>query len=1032
MSEATRSPRNTLVPPAPERTGGIAAAAIERPLYVWILAAACLFGGIWGIDTVGRLEDPRFPIKNAFIITAYPGASAFEVEQEVTDRIEAALQELPYIDEMTSKSVPGRSEVLVALLQEYGHEETPQIWDELRRRIGEAAMQLPPGAMTPLVEDDFGDVYGLLYAVRAPDYSPAEIRDMSRLITSRLKLIPGVAKVASAGEPVEAVHVELDHARLTGLGVPLDIVFRSIGAHNQISDAGSVVHGARRLRVAPELAYDSLQAIEDLPIGRPGTTEFVRLGDVASIHRGPVEETPHIITRKGEPVFTVGVSVVHHENVVDVGYAVDAGLATLTSELPLGVTIEPIVRQHVVVERAISAFMTNLALSVLTVVGALCLFMGWRAGAVVGSVLLLTILGTMGLLALAGIELQRISLGALMIAMGMLVDNAIVVAEGMVVGVTRGLPAKDAAAHAVQRTQFPLLGATVIGILAFAPIALSDDNAGHFLVSLFQVVAISLLLSWVLAITVVPLLGSRLLRPPDTPREDVHRGLGYRLYGALIGFGLRRAWLMTLLIAAVTLACVWSFTFIKQGLYPPAGSPLFYVDVYLPQGTDVHTTAREIVVAQDAIAALDGVEEITVFIGRGAPRFAATVQPEQPNPAFAQLLVRVVDAARVTELRRAAVDALEGILIDAEKQVWGIQFSPTGKLKVEARFSGPDAATLRMLADQTLAVYLEHDLLDRRTDWRQRELNIVPRVDDVAARMAGLTRADVYGSLAYATRGVTIGTFRERDKLLPIVARAPALERTELVELADRLVWSPAERVHVPLSRVVTAFDLTAEDTIIRRRDRERTITAQANVPDGYNFAQTFEQFRGQVEAIPLPPGYRLEWGGEHEANLENRAELIGKLPLTFGSMFLVTVLLFGRLRQPIVIWLTAPLIVCGVVISLVLTNLTFTFPAFLGFLSLSGMLIKNCIILLDEIDKRLAEGADSLDTVAAASISRLRPVMLAAGTTIAGMSPLVTDAFFREMAVCIMGGLAFSTLLTLIAVPVFYRLLLGRRLATA
>ena len=418
-------------------------------------------------------------IKNAYIITAYPGSSALEVEQEVTDVIEASLQELPYLDHVTSKSVPGRSEVRVELLEKYAGGDLPQIWDELRRRVSEAGFRLPPGASASLVEDDYGDVYGIMYAVSAPDYPERDIHDMAQFMATRLKQVPGVAKVATTGVPDEAVYVELNHERLVSIGLPVDAVFASIGAENRVVAAGSVAHGERRYRIAPELAFDDIGAVADMRIGRPGSTEMIRLGDIATVSRSAVEIPRNIIRHGGERVFTVGVSVSNGENVVDVGQAVDRRMAEIINELPLGVVVEPVYRQHAVVESAIREFLRNLTLSIATVVGALCLFMGWRAGAVVGSVLLLTVLGTICIMSLLGIELQRISLGALMIAMGMLVDNAIVVAEGMVVGVSRGASPGRAATDAVRRTQFPLLGATVIGLLAFAPIGLSDDNSGY-------------------------------------------------------------------------------------------------------------------------------------------------------------------------------------------------------------------------------------------------------------------------------------------------------------------------------------------------------------------------------------------------------------------------------------------------------------------------------------------------------------------------------------------------------------------------
>ncbi len=1008
--------------------------AIERPLYPWLIIFVCVWGGLYGIDTVGRLENPPFPIKNAYIITAYPGASAVEVEQEITDVIEASLQELPYLDFITSKSVPGRSEIQVQMLEIYSDDDLPQIYDELRRRVIEGAGRLPPGTGVPIVEDDYGDVFGMLYAVIAPGYSEAEIFDMSRQLSTGIKMVPGVAKVETAGEPPEAIFIEVDHERLVRLGLPIDAVFASIAQENQVTDAGSIAYGQRRIRFAPELAFHDVQAVGDMRIGKPGSTEIIRLSDVATISRGPVEVPQQIIRFNGERAFTVGVSVTEGLNVVEVGELVDQQIQTIKRSLPLGVKVHPIHRQHQVVSDAISTFFRNLTLSVVTVVGALCLFMGWRAGTVVGSVLLLTVLGTIALMAMLGINLQRISLGALMIAMGMLVDNAIVVAEGMVIGVRRGLVPADAAAQSVKRTQFALLGATVIGILAFAPIGLSNDDSGHFLRSLFQVVAISLLLSWVLAVTVVPLLGNYLLVASKTNQstgsQTLYAGWGYAAYRTLITFGLRRYWLAVVAIAAITLTCFWGAQFVKQGFFPSTNTPMFFIDYYLPQGTDIHTTADEIKKLEDVISQQAGVSDVTSFIGRGSSRFSSTVRPEQPNPAYANIVVRVESITEMDSIIAHVADILGDLMLDAELQFNRSEFTPAGSSKMEARFSGPDPNVLRAIAEQTLNIYLAHELIDRKTDWRQRELQIVPKFDEARARVAGITRTDVYRSLAFATLGVQVGLFRDADKLLPIVARAPADERIDVQALPDRLVWSPAQQMHIPMSQIVSAFELAAEDSMIYRRNRVRTIGVLANAPVGHNVTEVFNTIRPVVEAIPLPPGYSLEWGGEYEASQEAEVLLIDKIPLTFGSMILITLLMFGKLRQPIVIWLTVPMTVCGVVISLLASDLAFTFPSFLGFLSLSGMLIKNCVVLVDEIDKRMAEEIPSLAVIAEASVSRLRPVMLAAGTTIAGMSPLLADAFFREMAVCIMGGLAFATLLTLVAVPVFYRIAFARELS--
>ena len=1010
----------------------LARLTVNNPLYGWVLILVCLVGGLHGIQNVSRLEDPAFPIKMAYIITTYPGASAGEVELEVTDRIEDALQELPYIDFMESKSVPGRSEIEVRLLEYIGEEETPQVFDELRRRVSEATMRLPPGANTPIVEDDFGDVYGILYTVSAPDYSPAEIQDLVKEITTQLKLVPSVAKVLNMGAPYEAVYLELDHAKLTRFGLSIEDLGRNIWAENQVVDAGSTLFDGRRLRIAPPSALDSEAALRSMKIGLPGSTEIVELSDIARVNRSPVEVPPELVRLNGEPVMVIGVSVTPGQNVVKVGEAVDRKLAELQATLPLGIDIKPLYRQHEVVRLAINNFLKNLAISVATVVIALNLFMGWRAGTVVGLVLGLTVLGTIEIMNLAGIELQRISLGALMIAMGMLVDNGIVIAEGMLTGVRRGKSPVDAAADAVSRTQFALLGATIIGILAFAPISLSDDNSGHFLVSLFQVVAISLLLSWLLAITIVPLLGSYLLKPVEAvSEEELYSAWYFTPYRVMIRFGLRRAWLSTLLIVTITGAALYSMKFVKTSFFPNNNTPMFFVDYRLQEGTDILTTAADTAPLEKQILEIPGVTTVASFIGRGHPRFAATVAQDQPNPALVRIIVQLEDLSGIRAAMQMTSELIAATRPDAEVRISRIEFSPSGGSKIEARFSGPDPLVLRRLSEEALEIYLSHNLIDRKTSWRQQSLQLVPTFDEDNARLAGISRNDLARSLAYNSLGITIGLMRDGDKLIPIIARAPDAERADLSGLMNRQIWSPSQRQYVPMSQIVSEFKLDAANTTIFRRDRIRTLTARANAPRGHNINQYFQRVQPDVEAIGLPPGYKLEWGGEFEANDEANESLLQRMPMAFGMMFFITMLMFGALKQPIVIWLTVPMIVCGVALGLLITNLPLTFPSFLGILSLAGMLIKNCIVLVDEIDKRLAEGDMTTYTMMMASISRLRPVMLASLTTIFGMSPLLTDDFFREMAVCIMSGLLFATLLTLVAVPVFYRIALTRQVRT-
>ena len=1008
----------------------IARLAIERPLYSWLLVVVLLLGGVWGLNNVGRLEDPKSPINRALIVTAYNGASAVEVEQEVSEVLEASIQRLPHFDTIVSKSLNGRSEITIDVLDSIRPEDTPQVWDELRRRVSDAQIRLPPGAGPSIVFDDFGDIYGLMYAVATPGYSDRDIRDIGHRLETAVKSVPGIAQVTIDGTPQEAIYIEIDHPRLIRLGLSIDSVFQQIAVENQVIPAGSVLVSGRRLRVAPSMAYSSVEALQNLSIGLPGTSEIVRLGDIARVARERVEVPFEMIRHNGQSVFTIGLSVTKGQNVVDVGKAAEIEIAKQLRNLPIGVTIEPIYAQHTEVEKSISTFLRNLVLSVSTVVLSLCLFMGWRAGTVVGIVLGLSVMGSFLFMQLFDIQLQRISLGALMIAMGMLVDNGIVVAEGMVVGVKQGLQPSVAAQRVVQRTKFPLLGATIIGIAAFGPIGLSNDGSGHFLRSLFQVIAIALSLSWILAITVIPLIGSRLLKPTTAADEAaIYSGVLFAPYRVLLGTSLRKYWRATICLCAILCVCFWAFQFVKPGFFPSTNAPLIYVDYWLPEGTDISTTNEAVTRLESDIQELIDTEAITSFVGRGANRFTAIMNPQQPNSSYAQIVIRIPDHTKLGLF----IDQLSSDLVpnhpDAELRVFRAAFTPGTGLKIEARFSGSSPAVLRTLTEQALAIYTKHNLIHRSNDWRQGALTLVPEFDAIRATTAGITRRDLAQALAFSSEGVNVGLYRDNDKLLPIVARAPRSERTDSRGLAERMVYSPGQQRYISVGQIVPNFNVEAQNTVIIRRDRVRTMTARANPPPGYNALLSTNTVKPEIDAIELPPGYSLEWGGEFEGSQRALASLQPGILLAVLAMFTLTLLLFGTVTQPVVIWLTLPMILCGVVIGLVATDSSFTFPAFLGFLSLIGMLIKNCIVLIDEIDKRIQESGASEQTILLASVSRLRPVLLATGTTIIGMTPLLADTFFKEMAICIMSGLAFATVLTLIAVPVFYRIALRKRI---
>ncbi|SDZ85274.1 efflux RND transporter permease subunit [Microbulbifer marinus] len=995
---------------------------IERPVYSWLLMLICLVGGLWGLADIGRLEDPAFTIKEARVFTAYPGASARQVEEEVTEKLEVAIQQMGQLKRISSTSRPGMSEIRVLIDDHYASAELAQVWDELRRKVRDAQARLPRGAMESVVNDDFGEVFGIYYAVTGDGFSLTEMRDITKAIRRELLTVDGVAKVSRSGVIDEVAYLDIDEARLAHFGFSLDDLAQVLQSESATQQVGEIEGRDLRTRIVLNNQASDLESIRNILVGVPGSTAMLAVRDIAEVSLG-YDENPNFIARfNGKPAILIGVAGAQNTNIVDVGKAVEAKLAELAQGLPLGIEIHPVYEQHRVVEGSVDGFLFNLVSSIVIVTLVLCAFMGWRSGVVVGTVLGLTVLGTVLIMNLLGFNLQRISLGALIIAMGMLVDNAIVVAEGMLMGVQKKESPQRAAGRVVRQTFWPLLGATIIGIMAFSGIGLSSDATGEFLFSLFAVIGISLLLSWVLAITVTPYLGYHLFKPAkDAESDDPYGGRFYRMYGRALSGALNHRGRTVALLVAVTLLSYFGFGFVKQGFFPNSNAPLFYVNYFMPQGSDIHRTESALQQATQFMQAQQEVVSVTSVAGRGADRFMLTYAPEPPNPSYGQLIVRTENREQIVALIERAEKELRNAQPEALITFKRLVFGPGGGADVEVRISGPDFNTLRAMAGDVEDLFRNKGLEDIRHDWRGREPTIRAHLDDERARVAGVTGADISRTLQFATAGYRVGGFESGDRIIPIVARLPQGDRNQVGSLQDRLVWSPNERGYIPAGQLVEKFETTAEEGLIQRRNRVPTITISGDAPEGVTAMAAFARIRAEAEQLSLPPGYRLEFGGEYERSSDAQKALGKGLPLGFLMMILISVLLFGTVKEPVIIWLVVPMSLVGVVIGLLVSGLPFGFMSLLGVLSLSGMLIKNAVVLVDEIEAQTHAGLPRLTAIQQASVSRLRPVFLAAVTTILGMSPLLFDAFFADMAVTIMGGLGFATVLTLIAVPVLY-----------
>ncbi|WP_424986923.1 efflux RND transporter permease subunit [Microbulbifer sp. S227A] len=1002
----------------------IARSSIDRPIYTWIIILVCLLGGIWGFLSLGRLEDPAFTIKTAVVVTQYPGASAHEVAREVSEPIESEIQKMGEVDDIQTMNQPGLSWITVNMQNQYDGSELPEIWTKLRNRVSEA--QLPSGTSVPFVNDSFGDVFGMYFAVTAPGYSDAEINELAEFLRLQLLAVDGVSDVAVSGLPNEVIYVEPDFALAATLGIPPTAIEGAIASADEIVDGGVIQSQEGRTLIQRPKGSDSVSEIAALSIGVGG--QIVNLTDFTHVYRGR-ESSPNLIVRhNGNEAFTLGVAGVASENIVEVGKRVDRKLGELRDLIPVGVSVQPIYQQHQVVEQASNDFLVNLAMSVAIVVVVLAIFMGWRAAIVVGATLLLTVVGTLFFMALASIEMERISLGALIIAMGMLVDNAIVVAEGMQFAMLGGQSSRDASSEAARKTQIPLLGATVIGIMAFAGIGLSPDATGEFLFSLFAVIAISLLLSWVLAITATPLLGHYFFKRGENGAAMGYDGALFRSYSAFLRACLRLRWLVVGALVVTTVLCYGMFGQIRQQFFPDSNTPLYFVHYKLPQGAAIQQTSADLAVLEDWLAGRDEVRNVTAFAGSGASRFMLTYDSEDPNPSYGHLIVRVSSLDVIEDEMNALEAYAQTAVPQGEFRVQRLAFGPGGGAPIEVRFSGPDPEVLRDLADQAIARLrsASDNVVAPRQDWREKELVLRPIYAEDRAQDAGISRSDITETLQFATEGLTAGTFREADRQIPIVIRA---QQDADLALTDHLLYSESRNGTIPMQQVIDGLVFEPEDTLILRRDRADVITVGADIPRDMTASEVLAEVRDTIESMPIPQGYKMEWGGELESSTDAQQSLGKQLPLSLIIMVLISVLLFNALRQPLIIWLLVPMAVNGVSLGLLGTGLPFTFTALLGLLSLSGMLIKNGIVLVEEIDlTREARPEMALsDAIVEASTSRLRPVFLAASTTILGMLPLISDAFFQSMAITIMGGLAFASVLTLIAAPVLYYLFFRR-----
>jgi multidrug efflux pump subunit AcrB len=1017
----------------------LTAAAVKRRTFTLFATFILILAGIASYFTLGQLEDPEFTIKNAVVVTAYPGASPQEVELEVTDRLELAIQQMPQVKYVSSFSRQGLSQINVAIQPQYRSSQLPQVWNELRRKVGDTRRQFPPGVGEPRVVDDFGDVYGFVLGVIADGFSDADLERYVDGLRKELSLVKGVARVEVWGVQPECIYLDASQSRLANAGVSVDQIRNTVQQQNLVVDAGAIDVTNQRVQIATTGMFRAPEDIADLsirggPIGRTEPAGLVRLGDIAEIRRGYQQPPMALMRVDGRPAIGLAITNQPGVSIVKLGHALDRRLAGLTADLPAGIEVQRVAWQGDLVSHSIVDFVRNLIAAVLIVLAVLWIAMGLRPALVVGITgLVLVILGTFIFMAVLKIDLQRMSLGALVIAMGMMVDNAIVVVDNMIVRFARGMNREEAAIESASKPAMPLLGATAIAILAFYPIAASTENAGEYCASLFSMVAISLGFSWIVAITVTPVVGMPMLASPKgTEPTDPYASRFFQAYRKLLTTALRMRIPVLLVFVALLVGSGMSFRFVNQMFFPSSSRPQFMVDVWLPEGTRIERTSEVVGRIEKLLANRKEIQSVAAFIGQGPPRFYLPVEPEKPYSSYGQLIVSLKDFRDAEKLMHE-IDVWAGAnLADAEVIPRKYGLGPSETWAVRLRISGPavaDPATLRRLADEAKEIIAASPPAKVvRTDWRQRVPTIVAEYDITNGRWTNVNRKGIADATRRAFDGITVGQYREKDKLLPIVLRAVDSERDEAAATLPALqVSSALDGNAIPLGQVTRDIRLEWEDPLIWRWDRRRAVTVQA-VPVGLATELRTPELVEKISKIKLPSGYTVEWDGEYKNARDAQASLVPGIVPAALLMALILVGLFNSYRKPLIIVLIIPFAIIGVTLGLLITRQPFGFVALLAAMSLAGMMIKNAIVLIDEVDALQAAGQTPFNAVVNAAVSRLRPVLLAAGTTVLGVIPLLTDVFWVSMSVVIMFGLTLGTVITMVLLPTMYSLLFGIR----
>jgi multidrug efflux pump subunit AcrB len=1018
---------------------------------VLFLVACLLIGGILAIRSMSKLEDPEIVVKQALVVTTYPGASAHQVELEVTDLLEKSIRTMKDIEFVESRSMNDLSMITIGLSTLVPNDEVDDKWTLLRRKVTDVQGKLPEGASVPVVKDDFGDVMGMFYAMTSDGYTDREMGDYAELIKRELLAVEGVSRVDIYGQGKECIYIELVEDKLANLGVSPAEVLSTLGGQNKTVYSGYYETGDMSLRVSVNDRYKSVEEIGELLLQGHQGDQF-RLKDIAKIRTGYESPVRNEMKYDNQKALGIAISANYDTDITQVGKRVEKRLGELTgSRLPVGLELHKVFFQPDRVNDALNGFMVNLVESVLIVVLLLIIFMGFRSGMIIGINLVIIVLGTLLILNLTGGTLQRVSLGAFILAMGMLVDNAIVILDGILIDIQRGMSRKEALTSIGKKTAMPLLGATLIAILAFFPIYLSPDTAGHYVRDLFIVLAVSLLLSWILALVYVPVQADRMLKiKKENVGKDPYDNFFYRGLRAVLTWTLRHRSVTigaTLLLMLIALGC---YRFLPQGFFPDMNYDQLYIEYKLPEGYSSERVSNDLESITDYLLAREEITHVTTSVGGTPARYNLVRSMADPSLSYGELIVDYTSPKELVATMEEIQQHLTASYPDAFVRLkrYNLMYK---KHPIEVQFNGPDPAVLRELTAEALQIMEESPAIHlTQSNWEPKAPVLMVDYNQPVARSVGLSRQDVALSLLSATGGIPASVFHDGNQQQTIYLKSVDSEGNPIEYLDNAQIFGMLPSLGflnkdllqglltgaysgedileealrtVPLSQVTEGIKLTWEDPLVIRYNGQRAMRAQGSPVKGIGTEDARQTIVAQIEAIELPEGYTMHWEGERKASEQSGSYLFKYFPLAVILMIAILIMLFKDYRKPLIIVCCIPLLLIGVIFGMLISGKTFGFVAIVGVLGLVGMIIKNGIVLMDEIELQLRDSVNPVEALLTSSSSRFRPVMMASLTTILGMIPLLGDDLFGPLAVTIMGGLLVGTLITLIVIPLFYSL---------